>query len=804
MRWLARLILLVGLCAEGEVLWAAPLEPCETGRLELRPSAQFLEDAGAQLTVDEVAGLSAEHFFAVTPYSLPVNFSNSAFWFVAELRNAGAERCERWLTVGEPRLSDIQVYLQRRNGWQKMQAGPDYPLDVWTVPSRQPLFPLALAGGEEARLLIRVSSRSLLLVDPLIWSDQRLLEDRQSAYLSDGMTFGIVLLLVPFAIALSWVLRSRLLFNHALSVLSYIALVSVINGYLINVPELLPWSRELTGILGISCYGLFLAYLRVLLNVRAMPRFWARLYSGYFAVLACCILVSLLFDHVLGRAALEKVRYFSGLLVLLTMVAGLRLGLRYNWLSWLVCGGLLLQGLARLLELWQMPWQSHQELLSISSTMPGVALLLGTLLMEINRTRRREKNALHDLEVQQQAENERLESTVERRTRQLRESLQARSSLMARISHDLRSPLTSIIAYARLLPKVAGEDYSRKIERNAQHQLELIDELLEFSRSEMHQLQLSLAPGYLYGFLREIEDEGRFLATCRNNVFDCRLASDLPLLVHADFRRLRQVLINLLSNAAKFTSNGRIIFCVSYKGEAGGGARLAVQISDSGIGIAADEREQLLQPFRRGRDVAHYDGSGLGLFIVAQLLEYMGGRLVVESTPGQGSCFSFELLLQRADEDELDIALTESYFGALEGVGRRILLVDDIEQNREWISDLLEGYGFDVSAVADGQQALECLADTPFDLLISDQMMPHMDGWQLLASVRVRWPQLPVLLYSAAPPLRDGNWPEALAFDACLLKPATSGELLAVIAGLLRIPQAAAGASGTPVNAQMG
>ncbi|MDD2055743.1 response regulator [Pseudomonas putida] len=92
----------------------------------------------------------------------------------------------------------------------------------------------------------------------------------------------------------------------------------------------------------------------------------------------------------------------------------------------------------------------------------------------------------------------------------------------------------------------------------------------------------------------------------------------------------------------------------------------------------------------------------------------------------------------------------------------------------------------------------------PFDWLISDQMMPRMDGWQLLASVRVRWPQLPVLLYSAAPPLRDGNWPEALAFDACLLKPASSGELLAVIAGLLRIPQAATGASGTPVNAQMG
>lgn len=785
MRLLLWILLLAGWSFGSATVLAAQMAPCDVAFLELGPQVSVFEDRDGLLTVDDIARLPAEHFSPMTPQSLPYRFSDSAIWLRLDLVNPGSERCERWLTVGEPRLTNIQVHLLRRDGWEQMHAGVEYPLQEWPVQTRQPMFPLVLAAGEETTLLVRVSSRSLLLVAPLIWSEQGLMAHHLSTSLSDGITFGIVLLVVPFSIALSWVLRSRLLFSHALSVLSYVILVSLVNGYLIHVPALLPWSGELIGVLGVTTYGLFLAYMRVLLRVRSLPPAWARLFNGFFAVLAVCYCWSVLGDYVQGREALELARSLSYVLVLSALLGGVLHGVKYNWLVWLVCGAFAVQGLARLLQLSQLPWQSHQEALSISSTLPGVALLVCTLLMEIGRTRNGEKLALRNLEHQQQAEHERLESTVERRTQQLRESLQARSSLMARISHDLRSPLASIIDYARLLPAVAGNDYPRKIERNARHQLELIDDLLEFSRNELLQLQLSLEPGYLYGFLREIEDEARFLAARGNNVFSCRLDADLPLLVHADFRHLRRVLINLLGNAAKFTRDGQISFQVNCLDREAHAVRLRFEVTDTGIGIAPDEHEQLLEPFRRGRNVEQYDGSGLGLFIVVQLLHSMGAELKLESAAGQGSRVFFDLQLQRAREDELDIALVESHFVALEGVGRRILLVDDIEQNLEWLCDLLDGYGFDVTTAADGLHALECLASERFDLLISDQMMPRMNGWNLLAEVRERWPQLPVLLYSAAPPLRSGHWPRSLAFDASLLKPATSGELLAAIATLL-------------------
>lgn len=789
MKRLLRALLLVCAGLSCWVLQAAQLEPCESALLVLGSDVRVFEDRDGLLSADEVMRLPAEYFSAMTLESLPHRYSDSAYWLRIGVRNGGNERCDRWLTVGEPRLTDLQVHLLRREGWQQMRAGVAYALQEWPVQTRQPMFPLVLSAGDEVELLIRVSSRSLLLVAPKVWSDQGLLVHHQSTYLSDGMTFGIVFLVVPFSIALSWVLRSRLLLTHALSVLSYVIVVSLVNGYLIHLPALLPWSLELFGFFGIATYGLFLAYIRVLLRVRSLPAAWTWLFSVFFVVLVGCFGWSLLLDFVQGREALEWARGFSYVLVIATLVTGLRHGLKYNWLVWLVCGAFTVQGLARLLQLWELPWQSHHEVLSISSSLPGVALLVCTLLMEINRTRNGEELALRSLERQQQAEHERLESTVERRTRQLRESMQARSLLMARISHDLRSPLASIIDYARLLPPEAGHDYPRKIERNARHQLELIDDLLEFSRNEMHQLQLSLAPGYLYGFLREIEEEARVHAARRNNAFNCRLDADLPLLVHADFRHLRRILINLLSNAAKFTTDGQITLQVRYLGGEGQAVRLGFEVADTGIGIGAEEHGQLLEPFWRGRHVGHYDGSGLGLFIVSQLLQHMGSSLTLESAAGQGCRVTFELHLQRAGEDELDMALTESHFGVLQGVGRHILLVDDLEQNREWLTDLLDGYGFDVSTAVDGVQALECLASKRFDLLISDQMMPRMNGWNLLAEVRERWPQLPVLLYSAAPPLRSGHWPRSLAFDASLLKPATSGELLALIASLLELGQ---------------
>ncbi|WP_426386176.1 7TM-DISM domain-containing protein [Pseudomonas brassicacearum] len=781
MRLLQVLLLTIALLSTG-LLRAAPVDICRADHLDLMPAIQIFEDTQASLSLEEVTQLPNTYFNHATPGWPTQGYSRSAFWLKVQLSNSSTAACSRLLVVGAPRLEDIRVYQPG----QDAHAGGAYPLAEWPQPAtRQPAFPVSLAAGESATLFIRVASNFQMLLEPELWSEPALLRSQQQTYLSDGLTLGIVLLVVPFGFIVGWILRSQLLTVNAGAIFSYILLTCILNGYLIYWPTALGWTRELLTCASAFSFVLFLAYIRVLLQVARLPGIigWS-----YWVPLLGCILGRLWWlkiDPVQGAQIVQiSLMSFYGVL-LATLFMAWRARLSYNWMAWLVPALLLGQLLMRLFfPQEQLPWQSPQSKYSLSSTLAGVALLVCTLIMEVARSRNREKNALSTLDQQRQAEQERLESTVALRTSQLRESLAARSALMARISHDLRSPLVRIIDYARLLHAGPNRDYQATIERNARQQLELIDEMLEFSHGELEQMQLTLAPGYLYGFLNEIADEAGFLAARQGNTFEAVLADDLPPLVEADFKRLRQILMNLLANAAKFTRNGQIRFEVSASsGASTNTVELRFSVIDTGIGIDPQEFEQLLQPFRRGRNAQRYEGSGLGLSIVTQLLERMDSRLEPQAT-GQGSHFSFRLQLNCAQEHDLENGIVDNNATPFDGQGKHVLLVDDIEQNSEWLYDLLAGYGFDVSMAANGEDALACLAEQSIDLLISDQMMPGMDGWELLRHVRDGARDLPVMLYSAVPPRRPENYPQDLAFDAVLLKPADSRELLACVKAL--------------------
>ncbi|CAN7689490.1 7TM-DISM domain-containing protein [Pseudomonas brassicacearum] len=781
MRLLQVLLLTIALLSTG-LLRAAPVDICRADHLDLMPAMQIFEDTQASLSQEEVTQLPNTYFKHATPGWPTQGYSRSAFWLKVQLSNSSTAACSRLLVVGAPRLEDIRVYQPG----QDAHAGGAYPLAEWPQPAtRQPAFPVSLAAGESATLFIRVASNFQMLLEPELWSEPALLRSQQQTYLSDGLTLGIVLLVVPFGFIVGWILRSQLLTVNAGAIFSYILLTCILNGYLIYWPTALGWTRELLTCASAFSFVLFLAYIRVLLQVARLPGIigWS-----YWVPLLGCILGRLWWlkiDPVQGAQIVQiSLMSFYGVL-LATLFMAWRARLSYNWMAWLVPALLLGQLLMRLFfPQEQLPWQSPQSKYSLSSTLAGVALQVCTLIMEVARSRNREKNALSTLDQQRQAEQERLESTVALRTSQLRESLAARSALMARISHDLRSPLVRIIDYARLLHAGPNRDYQATIERNARQQLELIDEMLEFSHGELEQMQLTLAPGYLYGFLNEIADEAGFLAARQGNTFEAVLADDLPPLVEADFKRLRQILMNLLANAAKFTRNGQIRFEVSApSGASTNTVELRFSVIDTGIGIDPQEFEQLLQPFRRGRNAQRYEGSGLGLSIVTQLLERMDSRLEPQAT-GQGSHFSFRLQLNCAQEHDLENGIVDNNATPFDGQGKHVLLVDDIEQNSEWLYDLLAGYGFDVSMAANGEDALACLAEQSIDLLISDQMMPGMDGWELLRQVRDGPRDLPVMLYSAVPPRRPENYPQDLAFDAVLLKPADSRELLACVKAL--------------------
>ncbi|SDU30283.1 hybrid sensor histidine kinase/response regulator [Halopseudomonas salegens] len=780
------LFLLLTLLSAFPLSGYAAILDCRPGVESVLDHALILEDMDRSLTPTEVAALPVGQFYTHRSSLPDWALTRSAIWLRFELGNTQTQPCSRWLTVGEPRLENIQVFLQHNETRTRLQAGSAYPLDDWSVAARQPRFRLDVPPGESLQVLVRVVSNSVMLVNPKLWDDSTLLSKVAKDQLIDGMTLGFILLMVSVALIIGVVIRSRLLLLHALVVLCYSGFTMAVNGYLFYWPALLPWSREIVAGLSAVSYLLIYFLLYTLLRLDSLHRWLNAAFLLYALITVIVLLQGIVGNFIWSLEKFDVLRFGYYILVPIALLISLYQRVRLSWLAWLLCTLLSLQGLHWLwMQFQNLAWTDDVDQYSLQSGFFFVFLLLCTLTFEALQLRRREHTAQDELIALQQAEHERLESQVEKRTSQLRESLNARSSLLGRISHDLRSPLSSIISYAQESRASSSKEYLERIERHARQQLAMLDDLVEFSRTELQQIELSLAPGYLFGFLYEIEEEGRFLAQRRNNELRCELADDLPTVVNADFQQLRRVLINLLNNAAKFTRNGTIILQVETLAPAKQDSGLRFAVRDSGPGFPVGKSHQMLEAFQRGNNSVGVEGYGLGLSIVAELLKQMDSELQIQSTPGSGSSLSFELELSFASEEELDSLFLESHTLGVHGEGYRIILVDDIALTRAFLGDLLMGYGFDVTAVETAEEALSYLADEPADLMITDQLMPGTNGWALLREVRQKHPKLPVMLYSSIPP-RPPIEHQDLSFDTTLLKPASTEKLLDSIQAFCR------------------
>jgi len=300
----------------------------------------------------------------------------------------------------------------------------------------------------------------------------------------------------------------------------------------------------------------------------------------------------------------------------------------------------------------------------------------------------------------------------------------------------------------------------------------------------------------LDSFLRGVERMARLQAVRRNNRFELvhtgQAQALQALTVEADAERLRQVLGNLLANAARHTSDGLITLTVAARTESADGKVLQLEftVSDTGEGISEQEQERIFRPFERAASQANHDGkgAGLGLAIARQLVELMGGQLTVRSAPGQGAQFVFSVRARRMAQQ---LESTEEYLEGFDAAGylgprRAVLVVDDEALGRSVLCQLLEGLGFEVHQASSGRQAAALLAQRPaLDLVLTDQYMTDGDGWLVLESVAEFMPQVPVVLISTAPPSPPVNWSSRRRFAAQFLRPLDHAQLLARMGDLL-------------------
>lgn len=347
----------------------------------------------------------------------------------------------------------------------------------------------------------------------------------------------------------------------------------------------------------------------------------------------------------------------------------------------------------------------------------------------------------------------------------------AKSRYLASVSHEIRSPLNAIYGYAQLIERGAAVDpvdAARVIRRSAEHLTNLVEGLLDIASVEQGVVRIDSSVARLVPLVEQVAEMFRPQAEQKGLIFRCELPERFPEFVRMDVRRVRQVLINLVSNAVKFTQSGEVVLALRWSGQ-----MATFEVRDTGPGICQMQQEQVFAPYERSATAANggNSGAGLGLAISRAIVQMLGGDLQVESKSGQGSCFRLRLLTTQVSglvERDTRTVFPTGYTGRR----RAILLVDDNPDHLAMLRSALGELDFEISQASDGQTALAMSERGRFDAVILDVNMPGISGWETASHLRaVHGRNLAILMLSANAEERHGRDGQVADHDHFLLKP---------------------------------
>ncbi len=775
-------------------------------RLPLTPHLRYFKGAPGQ-SLDWRQALESGDWQDSDPEGMSALHRPAQLWMQIEVSNTSSRPVTRWVVTDYWALRDVQLFVldarqprllaQLRSG--QALAPADRALDT-----EKAAFSVTLLPGQHVRLLLRVSD--------LYWSHMKV--DAWDIAAFEHAEAGVKLW---FAVGVGAVAALFLvLLLQRDKILALVAVWMVLSWsleltYAGLMSEFVVPSRVLSPVMVLLLLGGLTNSASSFVTMYFMGlethRFWLR-WNWTLFVAAMILTLWVLDSHSnptrQGLSLLNLIQVLSNFAMLgWARIRGNRLR---QWMVVIMSINFILASARVIVRQYYVEPETFLVLMNAALSIKGLLVL--TVISLVALQRRHELNDVRArLRLAEQQQIESLQTAVDQRTAELRQALvvaneanRAKVDFLARISHDLRSPLTSITGYAQLLQRIEGRTGSlaQTIRRSADHMLVLVNDLIEYARGASGD-RPEPVPVYIHGLLDDVTREAVALAERGNNRFVLRIESELPPVLKVDARRVRRMLSNLLDNAAKFTHDGLIELRVTSRpltdaDHRDGRLELRLEVRDTGEGIAVADQDRLFEPFFRAASAKGTAGVGLGLSIVQTWAERLGGSLSLTSLPGQGATFSLSLPVETGTEADMPRLCWQEhslYLPSLDGAGKCIWVVEDYADIRELLAEELRSTGFTVVTSPDGADFIERMRApgvTMPSMVLTDSLMPGVDGTAVLHAVREQWPEVPVVLLSATQQTMESmGAAKDEGFDASLMKPVSLVDLRITLAHLLGI-----------------
>ncbi|HET8705944.1 MAG TPA: 7TM diverse intracellular signaling domain-containing protein [Pseudomonadales bacterium] len=632
---------------------AAPLTLLQdnTSQISLGAKLEYLKDADGTLTLNEVQQSSQWH---TSQQEIPnFGFSSAAFWFRADLR-AEQRALPFILEIAYPLLDQVDVYVVKNNAFaEHMRAGNAVPFFERPIAHRMLMFPIQFEAGQTYSIYLRVVSSNAVQLPITIWNERELWKYDQRRTAAQGAYYGIIAVMMLYNLFLFFSLRDRAYLYYFFLIGSIGLFQTVLHGigYAYLWPDATAWnSKSLVVSIGMA-NGFFILFCTSFLQFQAvMPRIFAiqrKMIYFAFAYSAICLVTPEQIMTPLGT-------FFTGLIFVTMVVLLVNMwtkdrSTKYFFTAWGVfVSGTIMMALNKfgLLEYNMFTENAQQTGAAIESFLLSLALGEKIKLLETEKLAARKS----ELEAREQA------IEMSRREQQAISENVAKSSFLAAMSHEIRTPMNGVLGIAELLRDTSldaqQQHYINTLYSSGQSLLTILNDILDYSKIEAGKIELENIEFDLDSLVEETIDLLAPRAREKKLQLFSSIAAGTPTQLMGDPTRIRQILLNLIGNALKFTEEGYVYLKISAtKPAQAHQLMLNCEVIDSGIGMTSEQQARLFNSYAQADSsvTRKYGGTGLGLAISKRLIEAMHGTITVHSQAGKGSNFNFTLTLESAD-----------------------------------------------------------------------------------------------------------------------------------------------------------